>query len=118
MFQVLMKGHLLVVILWCGIGNFRAVLIKDAFKLVRQLPSGWGSGEDDVLLAYAVHSRAKNCMHPQHLYTCWDGIEHSRNRLRLDRGVIRDELARTEIPPYGLDHIHRMSNGHVDDHDV
>src|SRR6266571_4869410 len=118
MFQVLVKGHLLVVILRRGIGNFRTVLIKDAFKLARQLPRGWSSGEDDVLLAQAVYGRAKNGVHPQHLYTCWYGIEHSRHRLRLDRGVIRDELSRTETPPYGLNYVHRISDGHVDNHDI
>ena len=67
-----------------------------AFKLARQFPRGWGPGEDDVLLAQVVHRRAKNRVHPQHLDTWWYGLEHGGYRLRLDRGIVGNELSRTE----------------------
>src|SRR5215510_5110446 len=118
MFQILMQGHLLVVILRRRIGDFRTVLVKDIFKLVRQFPRCWGPGEDDVLLAQIFHRRAKNCVHPQDLDAWRYGLEHGGYWLRLDRGVVGNKLSGTEATSYGTDDVHRVSDGHIDDYDV
>ena len=113
-----MQGHLLVVILRRRIGNFRTVLVKDVFKLACQLPRGWGPGEDDVLLTQIFHCRAKNCVHPLDFDAWRYGFKHGGYWLRLDRGVVGNELSRTEATPYGMDHVHGVSDRHIDDHDV
>src|SRR5215470_10135057 len=99
MFQILMQGHLLVVILWRRIGNFRAVLVKDGFKLACQFPRGRGPGKDNVLLAQIFHRRAKNRVHPQDLNAWRYGLEHGGYWLRLDRSIVGNELSGTKGTP-------------------
>src|SRR5215467_11722398 len=118
MFQILMQGHLLVVILRCRIGNFRAILVKDVFKLACQFPRSWGAGEDNVLLTQIFHCRAKNRVHPQDLDAWRYSLEHGGYRLRLDRGIVGNELSDTEATPYSPDHVDGMPDGHINDHDV
>src|SRR5215467_3256828 len=117
MFQILMQGHLLVMILWRRIGNFRTILVKDVFKLACQFPRGRGAGEDDVLLTQILHHRAKNRVHPQDLDAWRYSLEHGGYRLRLDRGVVGNKLSDTEATPYSLDHVDCMPDGHINDHD-
>src|SRR5262249_20483173 len=117
MLQILMQGHLLIVILRRRIGNFRTILVKDVFKFACQFSRGWGPGEDDVLLAQVFYRRAKNRVHPQDLDARPYGLEHGGYGLRLDGGIVGNELSRTEATSYCTDYIHRMSDGHIDDHD-
>ncbi len=66
-FKVLVKGHLTIVGLRVGIGNFGAVFVENVFKLARQLTRCLRPSKDDILTVQRFHCRTEHGVHPEDL---------------------------------------------------